>query len=254
MLAGVTIVDPRRRGSTPTVELEPDSPSIRSRRCAARHASPTGAEIGPHAVAIDAEIGPEAIAGPFCYLRPGTVLAAARRRERSWRSRTRAIGEGTKVPHLSYIGDADIGDDTNIAAGAITANFPHEPGRPSSGRRSGATSGPASTMRSSLRSRSATTLGSRRDRSSPRTSRPARSAIARGATGEQRGLWRGCATTEPCAARTGGRPTSVTRAGAGALDRARPAEAADGLLRPLAPGARRSGSPSTSTSSSARSS
>ena len=40
------------------------------------------------------------------------------------------IGPRTKVPHLSYIGDAEIGEDTNIGAGAITANFPHQPGRP----------------------------------------------------------------------------------------------------------------------------
>ena len=40
------------------------------------------------------------------------------------------IGERTKVPHLSYIGDADIGEDTNIGAGTITANFPHEPDQP----------------------------------------------------------------------------------------------------------------------------
>ena len=42
----------------------------------------------------------------------------------------RDIGEGTKVPHLSYIGDAEIGEDTNIGAGTITANFPHRPGQP----------------------------------------------------------------------------------------------------------------------------
>ena len=40
------------------------------------------------------------------------------------------IGERTKVPHQSYIGDAEIGADTNIAAGNITVNFPHQPGRP----------------------------------------------------------------------------------------------------------------------------
>ena len=40
------------------------------------------------------------------------------------------IGSRTKVPHLSYIGDAEIGDDTNIGAGSITANFPHQPGVP----------------------------------------------------------------------------------------------------------------------------
>jgi bifunctional UDP-N-acetylglucosamine pyrophosphorylase/glucosamine-1-phosphate N-acetyltransferase len=40
------------------------------------------------------------------------------------------VGEGTKVPHLSYIGDAEIGPGTNVGAGAITANFPHQPGLP----------------------------------------------------------------------------------------------------------------------------
>jgi bifunctional UDP-N-acetylglucosamine pyrophosphorylase/glucosamine-1-phosphate N-acetyltransferase len=40
------------------------------------------------------------------------------------------LGEGTKVPHLAYLGDADVGDRTNVGAGSITANFPHEQGRP----------------------------------------------------------------------------------------------------------------------------
>ncbi len=47
------------------------------------------------------------------------------------------IGPRTKVPHLSYIGDADIGEDTNIGAGAITANFPHRPGQPKTKTRIG---------------------------------------------------------------------------------------------------------------------
>jgi bifunctional UDP-N-acetylglucosamine pyrophosphorylase/glucosamine-1-phosphate N-acetyltransferase len=47
------------------------------------------------------------------------------------------IGEGTKVPHLSYVGDADIGEDTNIGAGMITANLAHQPGRPKSRTRIG---------------------------------------------------------------------------------------------------------------------
>ena len=40
------------------------------------------------------------------------------------------IGEGAKVPHLSYLGDAEVGEETNVGAGAITANYPHEEGRP----------------------------------------------------------------------------------------------------------------------------
>jgi bifunctional UDP-N-acetylglucosamine pyrophosphorylase/glucosamine-1-phosphate N-acetyltransferase len=88
-----------------------------------------GAEIGPHAVAIDASIGAGALVGPFCYLRPGTVLEAAAKAGTFVEIKKSRIGARTKVPHLSYIGDADIGEDTNIAAGNVTANYKHEPGR-----------------------------------------------------------------------------------------------------------------------------
>jgi bifunctional UDP-N-acetylglucosamine pyrophosphorylase/glucosamine-1-phosphate N-acetyltransferase len=90
----------------------------------------TTAEIGPHAVAIDASIGQGAIVGPFCYLRPGTVLEAGAKAGTFVEIKQSRIGARTKVPHLSYIGDADIGEDTNIAAANVTANFPHDPDRP----------------------------------------------------------------------------------------------------------------------------
>ena len=90
----------------------------------------TGAEVGPHAVAIDASIGQGAIVGPFCYLRPGTVLEPGAKAGTFVEIKKSRIGARTKVPHLSYIGDADIGEDTNIAAGNVTANFSHDPGRP----------------------------------------------------------------------------------------------------------------------------
>jgi bifunctional UDP-N-acetylglucosamine pyrophosphorylase/glucosamine-1-phosphate N-acetyltransferase len=80
-------------------------------------------------VAIDAEIGPEATVGPFCYLRPGTVLEARAKAGTFVELKNSHIGEGTKVPHLSYLGDADVGEGTNVAAGAITVNFPHHVGR-----------------------------------------------------------------------------------------------------------------------------
>jgi len=67
--------------------------------------------------------------GPFCYLRPGTVLAAGAKAGTFVEVKNSRVGERAKVPHLSYIGDADIGEGTNIGAGAITANFPHEPGK-----------------------------------------------------------------------------------------------------------------------------
>jgi bifunctional UDP-N-acetylglucosamine pyrophosphorylase / glucosamine-1-phosphate N-acetyltransferase len=90
----------------------------------------TGAEIHPHTVAVDARIGQDANVGPFCYLRPGTVLGDSSKAGTYVEIKNASIGDRTKVPHLSYIGDADIGEDSNIGAGAITANFPHRPGLP----------------------------------------------------------------------------------------------------------------------------
>ena len=90
----------------------------------------SGAEIGPHAVLVDAQVGERASVGPFCYLRPGTVLEAGARAGTFVEIKNATIGQGAKVPHLSYVGDAEIGAETNVGAGSITANFAHEPGRP----------------------------------------------------------------------------------------------------------------------------
>jgi bifunctional UDP-N-acetylglucosamine pyrophosphorylase / glucosamine-1-phosphate N-acetyltransferase len=83
-------------------------------------------------VAVDAEIGPRVLVGPFCYLRPGTVLEADAKAGTFVEIKNSRVGARTKIPHLSYIGDADIGERTNVAAGNITVNFPHEPGKPKS--------------------------------------------------------------------------------------------------------------------------
>ena len=80
-------------------------------------------------VAVDATIGPGALVGPFCYLRPGTVLGASSKAGTFVELKNTRLGEGTKVPHLAYLGDADVGDRTNVGAGSITANYPHEKGR-----------------------------------------------------------------------------------------------------------------------------
>jgi bifunctional UDP-N-acetylglucosamine pyrophosphorylase/glucosamine-1-phosphate N-acetyltransferase len=130
MLAGVTIVDPQTTWIDPDVELEPDSTIHPFTVLRGRTRVSAGAEVGPHAVAIDAEIGPDAKVGPFCYLRPGTKLGAGAKAGTFVEIKASEIGAGAKVPHLSYIGDAEIGEDTNVAAGNITANFPHQPGRP----------------------------------------------------------------------------------------------------------------------------
>jgi bifunctional UDP-N-acetylglucosamine pyrophosphorylase/glucosamine-1-phosphate N-acetyltransferase len=130
MLAGVTIVDPKTTWIEPTVEIEADV-TIQPFTCLRGQTRiATGAQIGANTVAIDAHIGRKATIGPFCYLRPGTVLGESSKAGTFVEIKNSRIGDRTKVPHLSYIGDAEIGDDTNVGAGAITANFPHRPGQP----------------------------------------------------------------------------------------------------------------------------
>ena len=130
MLNGATIVDPATTWIEPTVELEPDSTIHPFTVLKGETRVEAGAEVGPHVVVVDSRIGPEALVGPFCYLRPGTVLQKGAKAGAFVEIKNSRIGEGTKVPHQSYIGDADIGDGTNIGAGNITANFAHQPGRP----------------------------------------------------------------------------------------------------------------------------
>jgi len=125
MLAGVTIVDPRTTWIDAEAVLEPDAVihPFTVIRGASRVAA--GAEVGPHAVVVDAVVGERALVGPFCYLRPGTVLEAEAKAGTFVEIKNSVIGERTKVPHLTYLGDADVGADTNIAAGNITANQEH---------------------------------------------------------------------------------------------------------------------------------
>jgi bifunctional UDP-N-acetylglucosamine pyrophosphorylase/glucosamine-1-phosphate N-acetyltransferase len=130
MLAGVTIVDPQTTWIEPDVELEPDSTIHPFTVLRGKTRVAAGAEVGPHAVVVDADIGPDARVGPFCYLRPGTRLGPGARAGAFVEIKNSEVGARAKVPHLSYIGDAEIGEDTNVAAGNITANYPHEPGRP----------------------------------------------------------------------------------------------------------------------------
>jgi bifunctional UDP-N-acetylglucosamine pyrophosphorylase / glucosamine-1-phosphate N-acetyltransferase len=128
MLAGVTIVDPQTTWIEADVELEPDSTIHPFTVLRGKTRVEAGAVVGPHVVAVDAVIGPEATVGPFCYLRPGTELEARAKAGTFVEIKNSHIGEGTKVPHLSYIGDADVGEGTNIGAGAITANYRAELG------------------------------------------------------------------------------------------------------------------------------
>ena len=125
MLSGVTIVDPATTWIEANVVIEADA--VIHPFTVVRGASRIGAaaEVGPHAVLVDAVVGEGALVGPFCYLRPGTVLEAGAKAGTFVEMKNSRIGERTKVPHLSYIGDADVGPDTNIAAGNITVNLDH---------------------------------------------------------------------------------------------------------------------------------
>ena len=130
MLAGVTIVDPQTTWIEPTVTLEADTVVHPFTVLRGTTSVAADAEIGPHAVVIDAEIGVAAIVGPFCYVRPGSVLGARSKAGTFVEIKNTQLGEGAKVPHLSYFGDAEVGAETNIGAGSITANFDHRPGVP----------------------------------------------------------------------------------------------------------------------------
>ena len=99
----------------------------------------SGCTIGPNSTLIDAEIGDNVTAlhayittalvgddvtiGPYAYLRPGTRIANGAKIGTYVEVKNSTVGAGTKIPHLSYIGDADIGEGSNIAAGNITANY-----------------------------------------------------------------------------------------------------------------------------------
>jgi bifunctional UDP-N-acetylglucosamine pyrophosphorylase/glucosamine-1-phosphate N-acetyltransferase len=111
MLAGITIVDPVSTWIDVEVEIEPDV-TIQP-FCVLR---------GEIRIATGAEIG------PFAYVRPGTVVGERAKIGTFVEVKNTRIGEGSKVPHLSYIGDAEIGRNTNIGASNVTANFAHRPG------------------------------------------------------------------------------------------------------------------------------
>jgi len=113
MLAGVTIVDPASTWIDAGVEIGPDTTI-----------QPFSVLKGPLRIAANVEIG------PFAYVRPGTEVGAGAKIGTFVEVKKTVVGAGAKIPHLSYIGDAEVGEGTNVAAGNITANFKHEDGVP----------------------------------------------------------------------------------------------------------------------------
>jgi bifunctional UDP-N-acetylglucosamine pyrophosphorylase / glucosamine-1-phosphate N-acetyltransferase len=76
-----------------------------------------------HSFVLEAEVGADAKVGPFAYLRPGTVIGEGAKAGTFVEIKNSDIGARAKVPHLSYIGDADVGEDSNLGASTITANY-----------------------------------------------------------------------------------------------------------------------------------
>ncbi len=113
MLAGVTIVDPATTWIETGVEIEPD---------VVLH--PFTVIRGGVRIEGGAEIG------PFAYVRAVSVIGEGAKIGTFVEVKNVALGAGAKIPHLSYIGDAEVGEGTNVAAGNITANFPHVPDEP----------------------------------------------------------------------------------------------------------------------------
>lgn len=74
-------------------------------------------------VVVSAVVGARATVGPVAYLRPGAVLETGSKAGACVEIKNSVVGEGSKVPHLSYIGDATIGRDVNVGAGSITCNY-----------------------------------------------------------------------------------------------------------------------------------
>jgi bifunctional UDP-N-acetylglucosamine pyrophosphorylase/glucosamine-1-phosphate N-acetyltransferase len=142
MRSGVTMVDPGRTYVDAAVELEADVRLLPGTILEGRTVVGTGSTIGPdcrltdvvvgagvqmsNTVARECEIGDGCEVGPFAYVRPGTRLAAGVKVGTYVEIKNSEIGEGTKVPHLSYVGDADIGSGVNLGASTITANYDGE--------------------------------------------------------------------------------------------------------------------------------
>ncbi len=139
MRRGVTVADPLSTWVDVDVELEPDTMLLPGTRLHGRTRVARGAVIGPASVLTDtivgeratvenstcrgAEIGPAAEVGPYTFLRPGARLLADTKAGAYVEIKASVLGEGTKVPHLSYVGNARIGERTNIGAATVFCNY-----------------------------------------------------------------------------------------------------------------------------------
>jgi bifunctional UDP-N-acetylglucosamine pyrophosphorylase/glucosamine-1-phosphate N-acetyltransferase len=139
MRDGVTVLDPATTWVDADVVLEPDVTLLPGVQLLGATTVAEDAVVGPDTTLKDVEVGrgahvvrthgelavvgDGAEVGPFAYLRPGTELGAGGKIGAFVEAKNATIGDGAKVPHLSYVGDAEIGEGTNIGAGTIFANY-----------------------------------------------------------------------------------------------------------------------------------
>jgi len=139
MRAGVTIEDPDSTWVDADVELDPDVTLLPGSSLRGATAVGSGSVVGPmttlidsrlgsgvtvpHSYLVECAVGDGASVGPFAYLRPGAALGEGSKAGAFVEIKNSEIGDGAKVPHLSYIGDADVGAGANLGAGTITANY-----------------------------------------------------------------------------------------------------------------------------------
>lgn len=136
---GVRVIDPQATYVDAGVTVQPDATLLPGVMLHGDTHVAAGAIVGPHSrltdtrvetdatvtytVATQARIGPRATVGPYTHLRAGTVLHADSKAGGFVETKNAVIGEGSKVPHLSYVGDAELGRGVNFGAGAITVNY-----------------------------------------------------------------------------------------------------------------------------------
>jgi bifunctional UDP-N-acetylglucosamine pyrophosphorylase/glucosamine-1-phosphate N-acetyltransferase len=139
MLAGVTVTDPDATWIDAGVEIEADATIEPGSTLRGRTRVGRGSIVGPHTTLIDStlgagvtvphsyllrcDVGDGCRVGPFAHLRPGATLREGAKAGTFVEVKNSEIGEGAKVPHLSYVGDAEVGAGSNLGAGAITANY-----------------------------------------------------------------------------------------------------------------------------------
>ena len=139
MLAGVTILDPQTTFIDITAVLDQDVTILPGTHLKGITRIGSGSTIGPEVMLHDTQVGKdvsivkshvngaviedEATVGPFSYIRPGTHLGAGGKIGTFVETKNAVIGAGSKIPHLSYVGDATIGEHSNIGAGTIFANY-----------------------------------------------------------------------------------------------------------------------------------